>query len=89
MVTSFVLVREVSHADISGPVVGIVNSMTVASGALLQPLVGVLLDYRWDGSLLEGARVNSASDYRQSFSNIFATAFIGFITCLNRKEGRR
>jgi len=89
MATAFALVREVAPADISGSVVGIVNSMTVASGALLQPLVGAILDVRWDGSLIEGARTYAESDYRWSFAIVFASALVGFITCLNLKDGTR
>ena len=89
MATTFALVREVSPTDISGSVVGIVNSMTVASGAILQPLVGVFLDARWDGTLIEGARIYSESDYRWSFAIVFASAVVGFITCLNLKGGTR
>ncbi len=89
MATTFALVREVAPKDISGSVVGIVNSMTVASGALLQPLVGVILDIKWDGSLIEGARAYTESDYRWSFAIVFASAVIGFITCLNLKDDIR
>jgi len=89
MATTFALVREVAPADISGSVVGIVNSMTVASGAVLQPLVGVFLDVRWDGSLSEGARIYAESDFRWSFAIVFASAFVGFITCLNLKGGTK
>lgn len=86
MATTFAFVREVAPADISGSVVGIVNSMTVASGAILQPLVGVILDARWDGSLIEGARAYAETDYRWSFAIVFAAALVGFITCLNLKS---
>lgn len=88
MSVSFALVREVAPQDISGSVVGIVNSMTVASGALLQPVVGILLDRQWDGTSLAGARVFSGADYRSSFAIIFASALIGLIACLSLKEGR-
>ena len=30
--------------------------MTVASGAILQPLVGLALDLSWDGTIMDGAR---------------------------------
>ena len=40
MATCFALVRECSPPQISASVTGIVNSMTVASGAVLQPVVG-------------------------------------------------
>lgn len=88
MVTSFALVRHVSPPEIGGSVVGIVNSMIVASGAVLQPIVGLFLDAQWDGALLEGARAYGASDYRWSFTIILATVFIGFIVSLTLKEKR-
>ncbi len=88
MSVSFALVREVAPQDISGSVVGIVNSLTVASGALLQPLVGMLLDRQWDGTFLAGARIFSGADYRSSFAIVFASALVGLIACLSLKEGR-
>ena len=88
MVTSFALVREVSAPEIGGSVVGIVNSMTVASGALLQPLVGALLDAQWSGAVIDGARVYSASDFRWSFSIVFLSTLVGFVTSLTLKKNR-
>ena len=49
MACCFALVREVIPAKIVGGATGIVNSLTVASGAVLQPLVGLMLDLQWRG----------------------------------------
>ena len=86
MTTTFALIREVTPSQISGSVTGIVNSMTVASGALLQPLVGLLLDYLWDGKLVDGARIYRATDFQWSFSVILVSALIGFLISLRLKE---
>lgn len=86
MTACFALVREVAPAEIAGSVTGIVNSMTVASGALLQPLVGLLLDLLWDGRLVEGARAYSGITYQWGFSIILLSASIGLLTTLRLKE---
>ena len=59
--------------------IGIVNSMTVASGAILQPLIGFGLDQLWSGALKEGVPFYMASEYRLAFFVYFAE----FICWLN------
>ena len=86
MSVCFALVREISPTNITASVTGIVNSMTVASGAILQPAVGFLLDRLWDGGTLDGAPIYLASDYRNAFMIILAACLVGFITSLTLKE---
>lgn len=86
MAVTFALVREVTPSDISSSVTGIVNSLTVASGAILQPAVGYALDQLWDGRIDEGARVYSVENYQNSFILIFVACFIGFLVCSRLKE---
>lgn len=64
MVNCFALARELTPSAIHGASTGIVNGMTVASGAIFQPLVGVVLDINWDGRMANGVRVFSLDDYR-------------------------
>ena len=82
MAVTFALAREIAPAEISGSVAGIVNSMTVASGALLQPLVGLILDTLWDGTIIEGSRVYDQANYQNAFLLVFATAALGFMVSL-------
>jgi hypothetical protein len=86
MVSAFALIREVTPNKFQGASIGIVNAMTVASGAILQPLIGLILDLRWDGAMIEGARIFTQADYRFSFMIIFFTALLGLIVCLSLKE---
>ena len=63
---------------VSGAALGFSNGMTVGAGAVFQPVVGLLLDLKWDGELLEGARVYSAGAYAFAFS-----VLVGFLAlCL-------
>lgn len=79
MAVTFSLVRLNFSASLAGSASGIVNSMTVASGAVLQPLVGLVLDRLWNGTLEAGSRVYEPSDFRTAFILIFACALIGFM----------
>ena len=86
MACSFALVRETSPVEISGSVTGIVNSLTVASGALLQPIVGWLLDLQWDGRLVDGSRIYQPEDFRVAFLVVMAIGFLGFLISLTLKD---
>lgn len=86
MAITFALVRECSLPQVSASVTGIVNSMTVASGAVLQPVVGYFLDQQWNGQIEAGARVYLASDFQTAFIAIFIACLIGFLASLTLKE---
>lgn len=86
MVPSFALARETTDGSLAGAATGIVNAMTVASGALLQPLVGVVLDLVWDGSMQQGSRVYQPGDYQTAFIILFVTALLGLLLALTLRE---
>ena len=88
MSTSFALVRSVAPPEIAGTVTGIVNAMTVASGAALQPLVGLVLDLSWDGTMTAGSRIYRTEDYRLAFGLVLASAVIGLITAIMLRDPR-
>lgn len=86
MVVNFALAREVSARRLHGSVSGLVNGTTVAAGAILQPIIGWILDLRWDGATLEGARVYQTADYRFAFICLVAWSGIGFLLSLTLRE---
>jgi MFS family permease len=86
MVVSFALVREVSPETQHGTVTGLVNGMTVAAGAVLQPTIGWLLDLVWDGTMDAGARVYQAADYRFAFVSLVVWAGIGLLFSFTLRE---
>jgi MFS family permease len=88
MVISFALAREVSQPGLHGSVMGLVNAMTVASGAVLQPVIGALLDMLWDGRMAGGVRVYQASDYRLALASLVAWTAMGLIASLFLRETR-
>ena len=86
MAATYALVQEIMPSHLGGASTGIVNSMTVASGAILQPLVGILLDMMWNGNVSAGVRLYDAADYRLAFLSILGSAVIGLIAALSLNE---
>jgi len=42
---------------------GFGNGMNMVGGALLQPIIGLFLDQKWNGTIVDGIRSYSPSDY--------------------------
>lgn len=74
MVVLMGLCREWNKPTHSATALGFVNMGVVSSGAVMQPVIGALLDLNWSGELLDGARVYSAE--------VYATAFYSLVTVL-------
>jgi hypothetical protein len=90
MVLCFAVARENTPSWSAGVTLGIVNGFVVGSGAILQPLVGWLLDLGWSGTLVAGARVYSLDTYQAAFLVLPATCGLGaLLTLLLRETGAR
>ncbi|GHD61520.1 MFS transporter [Thalassobaculum fulvum] len=90
MVLCFAVARENTPAWSAGVTLGIVNGFVVGSGAVLQPLVGWLLDLGWEGSLVAGARIYSLAAYQGAFLILPVTCAWGvLITLFVRETGAR
>ncbi len=63
MVLSFAVAREHNPPWANSAALGIINSFVVGSGAVLQPVIGYLLDLGWDGRMVDGARVYSIETF--------------------------
>ena len=88
MTACFGIVRLTLPAELVGSATGVVNSLTVASGAVLQPLVGLALDLLQSDKLKSGTSLYQATDYRYAFIIILLTCICGFIValCLEDKD---
>jgi len=67
MVVCFGLVREWNTVQGNATAIGFANMCVVGSGALLQPLVGRMLDNRWQGIVNEGVREYPAEAFQSAF----------------------
>ncbi len=88
MVICFALAREISNPEVHGAATGIVNGFTVGSGALLQPVIGIMLDLGWSGATADGAPVYSVATYHWAFVTLIASGILGVICAALTSETR-
>lgn len=79
MVISYALAREITSPETHGTVTGFINMGTVGAGAILQPIIGLLLDWQWDGRTLDGARVYALEAYDTAFICLMVWLGIGVV----------
>lgn len=73
LIIGFAFAREVNHPGASGAVGGVVNMSVLGIAAIMQPVLGKILDSHWDGTLQNGARIYNNAAY--------SSAFIWFLAC--------
>lgn len=61
---AFSIVRDINHPQVIGAAIGLNNMATVAGGAILPPVIGLLLQTNWDGVVVNHTPVYNLSDYR-------------------------
>jgi MFS family permease len=86
MVLAFACAREHNPPQMSSTAMAIVNVAVIGSGALFQPLVGVLLDLQWQGETAGGVRVYSPEAFRFALSQISIAGVGGLCAVLLMKE---
>lgn len=73
MVISFAVAREHNDPGVDGTTLGFLNAISISSGAIVQPLIGWLLDLNWDGTAAGVVRLYSVAAY-QTASLVFVGA---------------
>ncbi len=86
MVLCFAVARAHTPAGASGATIGFVNMFVVGSGAVLQPLIGWLLDLQWDGAMDAGARIYSVDAYIWALLVLPVFCGAGFLGTLILRE---
>ena len=66
----FAISKEHNNPALGSTALGLMNMFVVGSGAVMQPLVGWLLDLNWAGTIIDGARVYDANAYKIGFSSL-------------------
>ncbi len=85
---SFTLMHDLHINASSGAALGFMNAANMLGGAIGQPLIGVLLDARWDGTLINGVRIYSVTDYQYALSCLPIMLVISLILIPFIKEKR-
>jgi MFS family permease len=86
MTAGFSSVRELNRPEFSSTALGLMNMFIVGAGAVVQPLIGWLLDKNWDGSLMEGVRVYSDQAFTSALTSLLVVTSLAFIGTLFLKE---
>jgi len=74
LIIGFAHSREANHPGAAGAVGGVVNLGPLGFAAVLQPLLGGILDRHWDGLLVNGVRIYNASAYSSAFTLLFVSS---------------
>jgi sugar phosphate permease len=82
------IAKEVNRPTLSGTATSVVNTGVFLGTALLQPLLGWLMDQPWEGRSAEGARVYPAASYQLSLGVLFLLSVAGLIGALLSRETR-
>lgn len=86
LIIGFAFSREVNHPGASGAVGGVVNMSVLGIAAIMQPVLGKILDSHWDGVLENGARVYSQQAYDAAFIWFFVCVAVSVVMVLFTKE---
>ncbi|MEM9603329.1 MAG: MFS transporter [Pseudomonadota bacterium] len=86
MVLTFSLVRTGNPPAHAAAAMGVVNTCVVGSGAVMQPLIGWLLERQWDGTTVGGVQVFSAATYQFAFASLLVLLAIGLLTSWTLRE---
>lgn len=78
--------KEVNRPALSGMATSVVNTGAFLGGALLQPLVGFVMDLGWDGRIEAGVRVYSEANFRAGLALMTGFAAAGLIGALFVRE---
>jgi len=85
---SFSLAIELNSMRAKATTAAFTNFMISCGDAIVQPLVGFLLDFYWSGTLDEGIRVYTTRDYQMALTCLPVTLILGFICLFFFKEGK-
>lgn len=83
---SWAAAKEVNPPQLSGISTSVVNMGGFLSGALLQPAIGRLMDWSWQGGLADGIRVYSTADFQLGLTLPAAAALLGTIAAFFLRE---
>jgi len=87
-VLCYAVSREYSRPDVAGTAMGFINMMSMGISAVIQPLVGWLLDLGWQGRMDAGARVYPVGTFQMAFLSLVGCAVIAIACAAALRETR-
>lgn len=74
-VLGYPLIAENNPPELTGTSMGISGMIIMGLALVLQPISGMLIDYGWDGQLVDGTRFYTSGDFMRAFL-IFPIGFV-------------
>ncbi len=88
MTVCFGSVKELNDINYASTSLGLMNMCIVGAGAVMQPLIGWLLDSNWDGTMQAGARIYSADNYSTAFLSLLVVNAAALVGAMLLRETR-
>ena len=85
-IISYPVIFESNAKNITGSCESLASFIILGGGAVFQYLYGVLLDYNWQGSIIDGIRVYSTLDHAYAFYMIPIAFLVSIFLALALKE---
>jgi MFS family permease len=85
-IVTFAFARESVPARLSGTISGMANMGVMLGGMFMQPLVGLVLDWRWDGRMAEGVRVYDFAAYQWGFALMLSWGVVSLVLVAFTRE---
>jgi MFS family permease len=82
----FAIAKESAPAVLAGTATGVANMGNMLGGMLMPPLVGWVLDQRWNGALADGVRVYDFAAYRAGFAPMLAWLTVALVLLAFTRE---
>ena len=85
-IVTFGAAKEIVPPSIAGMGIAVVNTGSFLGAAIVQPVFGALLDLTWDGTIVNGIRKYSASDYTNGLMLCYALAVMAVAASFYLRE---
>ncbi|MBM3504057.1 MAG: MFS transporter [Alphaproteobacteria bacterium] len=89
IILNFAAIRDIVATPVVAAAMGLVNMIGMGFSALALPLLGLLLDWQWQGVVVDGVRQYSAEAYRNAFWCFPASMIVSFTAILMLRPGSR
>ena len=86
MIIGFSFAKESVPPYLSGTVTGVINMGVMMGPMLMQPAVGLILDRKWKGEMVNSVRLYGVDAYQTGFSLMMVWLAVSFILLLFTRE---
>jgi MFS family permease len=83
---AYALALTVFPPSVGATVSGFINMMSMFSGVILMPLIGYIVNWSWDGTIENGAKVYSINDFKLGLTSVFVFLVGGVLLSLMIKD---